>query len=143
MALTKEDLQAIGALMDSKLTNALEPINERLGNLEQGQSQLIQGQANLEQRQTTLEQKQSQLIQGQANLEQKQADLEEMLQLIRASQLKVELEQYPRIAAALEGVTGGVQKDKEQDARIAYLEKKTDLHDARLHFAETQIKKAL
>ena len=42
MSLTKEDLQAIGALMDSKLSDALMPINTRLDGLEQGQSELTQ-----------------------------------------------------------------------------------------------------
>ena len=34
MALTKEDLQAIGALLDVKLDEKLKPINDRLDNLE-------------------------------------------------------------------------------------------------------------
>lgn len=97
MALTKEDLQAIGALMDSKL----EPINNRLEALEESQ------------------------------------------QAIRTSQLRVELEQYPRIASALDGVVGGIEKNKEQDERIVILERKADNHDTRIYALEASMKKAL
>ena len=90
MALTHEDLQAIGALMDSKL----EPIREEM-------------------------------------------------QSIRNSQLKVELEQYPRITAALDGVVGGIEKDKEQDERIVALERKADNYDTRIYAIEASMKKAL
>ena len=79
MALTKEDLQAIGALVDSKL----KPIREEM-------------------------------------------------QVIRTSQLKVELEQYPRIGAALDGVVGGIEKNAEQDKRIFVLENKVEHHDNRI-----------
>ena len=104
MALTKEDLQAIAALMDSKL----EPITECLDTMQGDISNLQEG-----------------------------------LQQVRASQLKVELEQYPRIAAALDGVFGSVQKDEELSGRISYLEKKADIHDTRLYGLETKVNKAL
>lgn len=100
MALAKEDLQAIQAL--------LEPIQA-----------------------------------GQEKLSTRLDRLEESLQIVRNSQMKVELEQYPRIAAALDGVVGAAQRDEAQDKRIEYLEKKTDIHDTRLYSLETQIKKAL
>jgi len=79
MALTKEDLQAIGALIDSKL----EPI------------------------------KADQAV-------------------IRKSQLKVELEQYPRITAALDGVQAGIDKNRAQDSQIYILEDKVENHDDRI-----------
>jgi tetrahydromethanopterin S-methyltransferase subunit G len=47
MALTKEDLQAIGALMDNKLTTALEPISERLDTIEGKQDALSSDIATL------------------------------------------------------------------------------------------------
>jgi polyhydroxyalkanoate synthesis regulator phasin len=45
MALTREDLQAIGALMDDKL----EPINSRLDKLEQGQNEMKSDISRLDQ----------------------------------------------------------------------------------------------
>lgn len=101
MALTKEDLQAIQALMEAEREHTRQMIQEET------------------------------------------APLAESLQIVRNSQMKVELEQYPRIAAALDGVVGGIQKGEEQDKRIEYLEKKTDIHDTRLYSLETSIKKAL
>ena len=101
MALTKEDLQAIQALLEAERDNTRRMIQEETNPLAEG------------------------------------------LQQVRASQLKVELEQYPRIAAALDGVLAGIEKNQSQDERIAYLERKTDNHDARIYNMETQIKKAL
>jgi len=67
-----------------------------------------------------------------AALKQGQAELKESLQLVRISQLKVELEQYPRIAAALDGVVAGIEKNEAQDDRILTLENKTENHNNRI-----------
>ena len=118
MALTKEDLQAISTLleverkhtskmMDEKLSESLEPINNILDKIN------VRLDA-----------------------------LEESQQVIRASQLKVELEQLPRIGAALDGYQANREKSEQQGERITFLETKTDNHDIRLYSLEQAVKKA-
>ena len=97
MALTKGDLQAIGALMDTKL----EPINTRLDKMD---SRLDKVDARLD-------------------------TLEEKVEVVRQSQLNIEQTELPRIAAALDGYSLARDKNKQQDERIVFLEKKTDNHD--------------
>lgn len=104
MALSKEDLQAIQALLELKL----DPINTRLG-------------SSVEQINIRL-----------GSLEEKFESFEEEQAIIRHSQLKVELEQFPRIAAALDGVVSGIDKNTEQDRRISILENKVENHDNRI-----------
>ena len=108
MALTKEDLQAIGTLMDSKL----EPIKADIAGLKADVEELKAGHQRLEESQ----------------------------QVIRRSQLAFELEHLPKIGLALDGVIGGVQRDMLQEDRIAYLEKKTGIHDVRLYTLERAAK---
>ena len=86
MALTREDLQAIGAL--------LEPINNRLD------------------------------------------ALEETIEVVKRSQLNVELIELPRIAAALDGYDASKDRDEQLGERITFLEKKAEIHDARLFSLE-------
>ena len=74
------------------------------------------------------------------NLETKVDGLEKDLQQVRDSQLRVELEQYPRIAAALEGVVSMIEKNKAQDERITVLERKTDNHGDRILAIEYALK---
>ena len=90
MALTKEDLQAIQAL--------LEPINNRLDTLE------------------------------------------EKVDVVRQSQLNVELTELPRIAAALDGVIVAAEKNKAQDERISFVEGKLDYHGDRISSLELALK---
>ena len=73
---------------------------------------------------------------GMANMKTGMADLRESFQAIRASQLRVELEELPRIAAAIEGVIGSNEKNVEQDQRIFVLENKTEKHDIRISSLE-------
>ena len=61
-------------------------------------------------------------------------------EVIRTSQLKVELEQYPRIAAALDGFAVSTEKNAEQDRRISALENSTDVHDTRIWALEQIVK---
>ena len=58
-----------------------------------------------------------------------QKDMQESIANIRKSQLKVELEQFPRIAIALDGVHGATEKNIEQDGRIFDLEEQVEQHD--------------
>ena len=55
LALTKEDLQAIGALMDSKLDSKLEPINTRLDTIESKQDTMSADLARLDTMQEDIE----------------------------------------------------------------------------------------
>ena len=64
----------------------------------------------------------------------------EALEPIKKSQLNVELVELRRIAAALDGFSNAKEKNEEQDERITYLEKKADIHDARLFVLEQSAK---
>lgn len=88
--------------------------------------QLQQGQARLEQGYAKLEQGQAKLEQGQSKLERELTSLKDTVQTVKNSQLKVELEQFPKIAAAIDGAVGGTEKNKEQDSRISILESKSE-----------------
>ena len=96
MALTKEDLQAIGELMDNKL----EPINTRLDKIEDGQvrlearqAKLEDGQVKLEARQARLEARQVKLEDGQVRLEVRQARLEGSQARLEDGQVRLEARQ--------------------------------------------------
>lgn len=71
-----------------------------------------------------------------------QKDLQEQVERVRHSVVKIELEQLPRIAAALDGVVGGIEKEKEQDNRISVLEGKADNHSTRIWALEQVAKEA-
>ena len=178
MSLTKEDLQAIGALMDGKL----EPMKADINDLKEGlegvrTSQLkveseqyrvnadindlkesLEGvrtsQLKVESEQYSIKADINDLKEGlevvrtsQLKVESEQYsikadvnDLKEGLEVVRTSQLKVELEQYPRIAAALDGVISGIEKNKEQDKRITALENIAEDHAQRVFVLEQMSK---
>ena len=71
MALTKEDLQAIGDLMDSKLSTALVPVNVRLDAM---QSDIEQIKADTAAMQPDLEQVKADTASMQSDLEQVKED---------------------------------------------------------------------
>ena len=104
--------------------------------------QLQQGQTAMQGDIAGLKSDVSGLKEGQAVMQGDIAKLQDDVERVRASQLKVELEQYPRISAALDGVLAGIQKNEAQDERIAYVEKKVDFHDTRLYSLEAKISKA-
>ena len=135
MALTKEDLQAIGTLMDGKLSGALEPINNRLDKMD---ARFDKVDARLD----TLEGKVEVVRQYQLKVDARLDTLEERVEVVRQSQLNVELTELPRIAAALDGYSIARDKNKQQDERITYLERKADNHDMRLGALEMAGNKA-
>ncbi|MCL1829344.1 MAG: hypothetical protein FWG32_07610, partial [Oscillospiraceae bacterium] len=67
-------------------------------------------------------------------------DVEESQRVIRDSQLRVELEQFPKINAALDGAAGNYDKNVEQDRRISSLEGKTEDHDKMIFALERAVK---
>ncbi|MDR2712796.1 MAG: hypothetical protein LBB91_06760, partial [Clostridiales bacterium] len=67
-----------------------------------------------------------------AKLELKVTSLEESVQTIRDSQLIVENIWFPKINAALDGILGEIEKNKEQDRRISVLENKVENHGVRI-----------
>jgi len=77
---------------------------------------------------------------GQSQTNQRLAALEESQEVIKASQLKVELEQYPRIQAALEGFMCSLERDDSLDERITFLEGKDEDYDKRLFALEHGVK---
>ena len=90
MSLTKEDISSIKDL--------LEPINERLERLEEGQKVIIN------------------------------------------SQMRFELEEMPKIQAALDGIVASIEKNKQQDERIDNLERKTEEHGMDIFVLKNAVK---
>jgi chromosome segregation ATPase len=150
MSLTKEDLQAIGALMDGKL----EPMKADINDLKEGLEGVRTSQLKVESEQyrinadiNDLKESLEGVRTSQLKVESEQYsikadvnDLKEGLEVVRTSQLKVELEQYPRIAAALDGVISGIEKNKEQDKRITALENIAEDHAQRVFVLEQMSK---
>jgi len=66
--------------------------------------------------------------------------LEESQEVIKASQLEVELVQYPRIQAALDGFKSSQDQDDILDERITFLEGKGADHDKRLYALERAVR---
>jgi phage-related tail protein len=58
--------------------------------------------------------------------------LEESMSVVRLSTMRAEMEHYPRIQAALDGLSGAIDHNKTQDSRILRLERKTERHDMEL-----------
>jgi len=125
MALTKEDLQAIGELMDAKL----EPINKRLDGMDARLGGMDARFDGMDKRLTSLEDTMAAVINS-------QKDIRESQNITRDSQLRVELEQFPRIAAALDGNKSNADKNREQDRRIAGIESVIDDHSIRIFALE-------
>lgn len=131
MSLTKEDLKAIENLMDNKL----EPIKTDLG-------QINTRLGNVEDRIGSLEIRFDELAGNFSRFEVRLENLEDRVQSVKDSQTTVELVWFPRINAALEQGQNERDKNKEQDERITYLEKKADIHDTRLFGLENKINNA-
>ena len=85
MALTKEDLQAIGELIDSKLA----PMQAELSSLKEGQALLQEGQASLQE--------------GQALLKTEMSEVKERIAKVQVIQ---ETQVLPRIQLLAEGHSG-------------------------------------
>ena len=66
--------------------------------------------------------------------------LEGDVRAIKASQLKVENEELPRIAAALDGYKVNYEKNQEHDKRITVLERKVDNYGTRVAAVELALK---
>ena len=58
-----------------------------------------------------------------------QKDMQESMDNIRKSQLRVEIDQFPRITLALDSAHGANEKNIEQDGRIFNLEEQVEQHD--------------
>jgi len=82
------------------------------------------------------------LKQGQSDTNARLDRMEKDVQAIRISQLRTELEQYPKISASLDGFLSNRDKSDEQDERIASLENETANHDIRIFSLEQTAKKA-
>ena len=96
MALTKDDLQAIGTL--------LEPIKDRLDSVEAQQDRM----------------------------EARQDRMEESLEVVKKSQFNVETVMFPKLMAAVAGITAGIEKNEDQDTRILEVEEKVENHGLRI-----------
>jgi len=72
------------------------------------------------------------LKQGQAKLESDSRTMRDKLESVHQSQIKVELEWFPKILVTMDGHKVDVEKNKEQDGRISVLEKRVDKHDVEI-----------
>ena len=136
MALTKDDLQAIGALMDEKMDSKLAPIKKQLNKLEDGQQTLWENQKTMQGDMKTM---QGDMKTVQGDMKTMQSDMKTMrekMEALRISQLRVENEWFPRINAALEGVIGNTEKLMGHGRRISSLEDKSDNHSVRISMLE-------
>ena len=114
--------------------------------LVQGQKILEQGQKSLEQRQISLEQRQMSLEQRQISLEQKQeamqsdmSAMKESLEVVRESVINIELNELPRIQAALDGVASATERGRDNEKRITQLERKAENLEIRMYAAEAKM----
>ena len=134
MALTKEDLQAIRGLVQEELKPIRGLVQEELKpirGLVQEELQAIR----------VLMQEELEPIKSRLGvLEEGQQQLEEKVDVVRQSQLNVELTELPRIAAALDGVVAAAEKNKTQDERISIVESRLDYHGDRISSLELALK---
>ena len=96
----------------------LEQILGELKDLKQGQSKL---EARLEASHSKLEDRFS-------KLEADMRDVKDSLEAVKASALRTELVEYPRIQAALDGIVAATEKIESHDNRINVLENKVEKH---------------
>ena len=76
------------------------------------------------------------------NMDKQLAEIREEHEVIRSSQLLVELVEFPRIAAALEGASSALSKNKEQDADIDMLKSTAENHEIRIWGLEHSVARA-
>ena len=71
-----------------------------------------------------------------AGLKANVTELEEGMQTVKTALVRIEIEQFPRITAALDGIVGGIEKNVEQDRRISFLENKVENYGNRIKTLE-------
>ena len=123
----------------SDLKEGQTSLKEGQKSLEQGQKSLEQGQKSLEQRQTSLEQRQMSLEQGQKSMQSDMSAMKESLEVVRESVINIELNELPKIQAALDGVVSATEKGRDNEIRIAQLERKTENLEIRIYAAEAKM----
>jgi len=137
MSLTKEDLNAIGTLIDNKLDSRLKPlqadikkIESRLYKLEEGQDALkVSVEKTIIPRLDRLEEGQDALkVSVEKTIIPRLDKLEESQDAIRASQVRVEAEYYPQVKGALDGIKGNTENIHLHGKRISALETKVENH---------------
>ena len=141
MSLTKDDLQAIKGLIHDEVHDAvapmLEPINTRLGSLEEGQKKLEAKVDKLDAKVDKLDARVDKLDARADKLESRMDRLEEIVQSVHESQLIAENVWYPKISLALEGLSLNEVKNRERDRRIDALEDLAENHGSRILVLES------
>lgn len=122
MALTREDLQAIRELVREEVrTEVREEVRTEV-------REVVREEVRTEVRKVVQEEI--------APINTRLDKLEEEQRVIRDSQLKVELELYPRISAALDGFSYNRDRHDSLSERVAALEDTADRHDTRIGILE-------
>ncbi|MDR2712075.1 MAG: hypothetical protein LBB91_03055 [Clostridiales bacterium] len=121
MALTKEDLQAIGALMETNIAK----LDERFTGLE---ASVIGLEADMADMKTEI----ADLKTDMANSKTDIADLKETMQSVRDFQVIVENEWFRKIDVALDEVIDWNRKNKDNEKRISVVENKVETHSIRI-----------
>jgi len=83
-----------------------------------------------------LRQEQSVISRRLDNVDAQLDDLKKITRSIQDSQLIVELEKFPEIQSALDGLKSGEERDDFLDGRVTHLEAKIEEHDTRLFTLE-------
>ena len=133
MALTKEDLQAIGALMDNKL----EPIKADIADLKQGQSvtnvRLDKVDARLDNMQADI----TDLKQNVDTISERIGNIENDVKTISERSIKIELVHGKKLDGLYESVVGTGEKF----ARLDIVENKVEDYGHRIWALEQVVKK--
>ena len=130
---------------EDKILAMLERMEERQQNTESVLAQLQQGQTALQGEVSSINKRLNGMDKRLENVEDSLAEVinsqrtvDERVNKVWESQLRVEMEQFPRITAALDGNKMNAEKNAEQDRRISAVETAVDEHDIRL-FALEQV----
>ena len=139
MSLTNDDLDALKGIV----RELLEPVYTRLDSIDTKQDTFDARQVEFDARQVEFDARIDKIDTGMQKFDARIDKIDtrvdragEILQSVHESQLRVELEWYPKIEAALEGAAISVNKNAEQDERLSALENITEDNSNRIFALE-------
>ena len=127
-----------------RLINKMEDIAGKLTKMENELESKIfkledQLNSRLDKVDSRLDKVESDLKSGFARAEDRFAKLEDDLNTVHCSVVNIELTQFPRIAASLDGVSSALQHNKKQDERLDVVEDKVEAHDLDIHILKQKV----
>jgi len=151
MLLTKQDLDAIGTLIDEKLEEKLESkLEEKLDAKLDAKFEAFEEKmdrkfdakldAKFDAKFDAFEEKMDRKFDEKlAPIKSDIKELKKSAERSHAFQLKVEAEYYPLIRATYEGLMGAIEKNTEQDKRITVIEEKMEKHDLNIEALKLKV----